>query len=995
MSRSIAIHSADRTGSAACLVVVAWAVVTGVTPAAAQVFGRNKIQDRSIRVERVETAHVDILHDRDARSLAGRTAALAEVAYLDLATRLGHEVSVRIPVVLYASPDAFRQTNVAEGPIEEGTGGFTEGLRRRVVLPYGGSEAEFAHVLRHELAHAFTFDIVYGRRLDSIVGRRQLRPLPTWFAEGLAEHLAVRGADPSRDVLLRDALAFDLVQPLDAASGWRAYKEGQSAFDFVAAAFGAEKVAEIVRTVRRTRDVDAALERSLGLDPAEFDRRWRRWLRERYGAAIAAASEPDDAARRLTDHRRAGNTYNVQPQLAPAGDRLVLLSDREGASDILLVSALDGRLLRRLVRGAQSSRFESLHAFESSLDWSPDGTEVCFVARSGGRETLFRVEARSGRVRGRWTLDLDAAGSPAWSPDGRRVALRGLRRGQTDLFLLDLADGTLRPLTSDLADEADPCWFPDGERLIYARHPSLTTEQRWGGRDGGDLLARPSEPEPPSGYDLAVLDLRTVGVEILVATPGDERSPTVTPTGDQVLLISDAGGTPQLHRYEMATGRLVRCTNFLGGVTEAHLSAGGRRLAFTTFDHGGWDVFVLDDVDGLLGGALDLAQVESRDVQRDSGVGEAVPAVVPADTLARLGRLAHYRPRFRPDWIGGSVTYNSFYGPGGMAQFQASDLLGDHRVRAAIDVHGSLRDANALLGYYYLPRRVDLGIGIFHFRDLPGTLRPVFGEIPGDDRVFSERDVGVFGVASVPFTSFTRLDVELGVTYAKREFFRPNPAAEDYDVVATERRALTQPAFTLVHDTSVWRRSQRSRAGSRYSVSIAPTLPLGEHAVHRTSLLLDYRRYAPLGRRNSLAWRLLGGLSTGRDPLTFYLGGPTTLRGYDYLDFAGTRLFLASLEYRVPLVDAILLGWPGRWTLGDVGGVAFFDLGSAWYESGDSSWRFLENGGGLRLHDALADVGVGLRVPLAYFLLKLDFAWPTDLRTTQSVRTNFSIGFDY
>jgi outer membrane translocation and assembly module TamA len=330
-----------------------------------------------------------------------------------------------------------------------------------------------------------------------------------------------------------------------------------------------------------------------------------------------------------------------------------------------------------------------------------------------------------------------------------------------------------------------------------------------------------------------------------------------------------------------------------------------------------------------------------------------------------------------------------------MAQFQMSDLLGDHHVRAAIDVHGSLRDANALLGYYYLARRVDLGIGVFHFRDLPGTLRPVFGEIPGDDRVFSERDVGVFGVASLPFTPFTRLDLELGLTDAKREFFRANLAAEDYDLVATERRALAQPAFTLVHDTSEWGRSTRPRAGSRYSLSIAPALPIGEHAVQRTSLLLDYRRYAPFGRRNTLAGRLLGGLSTGRDPLTFYLGGPTTLRGFDYLDFAGTRLVLASLEYRVPLVDAIVLGWPGRWTLGDVGGVAFVDLGSAWYASDDSRWRFLESGGGLRLHDARADFGLGLRLPLAYFHARLDFAWPTDLRTTQGVRTNFSLGFDY
>ena len=53
----------------------------------------------------------------------------------------------------------FQQTNVVSGEIGEGTGGVTEGFKRRIVLPLAATLAETDHVLGHELVHAFQYDI--------------------------------------------------------------------------------------------------------------------------------------------------------------------------------------------------------------------------------------------------------------------------------------------------------------------------------------------------------------------------------------------------------------------------------------------------------------------------------------------------------------------------------------------------------------------------------------------------------------------------------------------------------------------------------------------------------------------------------------------------------------------------------------------------------------------------------------------------------------------
>ena len=59
------------------------------------------------------------------------------------------------PVILYANDADFQQTNVIGGLIGQGTGGVTESLKERVVMPLTGLYAETDHDLGHELVHSF------------------------------------------------------------------------------------------------------------------------------------------------------------------------------------------------------------------------------------------------------------------------------------------------------------------------------------------------------------------------------------------------------------------------------------------------------------------------------------------------------------------------------------------------------------------------------------------------------------------------------------------------------------------------------------------------------------------------------------------------------------------------------------------------------------------------------------------------------------------------
>ena len=120
------------------LVLLGAAILTlgpGASTANAQYFGRNKVQYDAFDWEIIRTEHFDIYfyeEERQAALMAGR---MAERWYSRLSRIMNHEIRARQPLVLYAAHPHFEQTNTTPQQVGESTGGFTEILKRRVVLP--------------------------------------------------------------------------------------------------------------------------------------------------------------------------------------------------------------------------------------------------------------------------------------------------------------------------------------------------------------------------------------------------------------------------------------------------------------------------------------------------------------------------------------------------------------------------------------------------------------------------------------------------------------------------------------------------------------------------------------------------------------------------------------------------------------------------------------------------------------------------------------------
>jgi len=172
----------------------------------AQYFGQNKTRYRSFDFKILKTEHFDIHYYDEHSEAAVEFGRMAERWYSRFRVLLNHELSSRQIIVLYASHTDFRGTTVLPDYIGETTGGVTEGLRRRIIMPLAGPLADTDHVLGHELVHAFQFDMTSRPGPLGGSGLPGSLRFPLWFIEGMAEYLSVGPSDPHTAMWMRDAV---------------------------------------------------------------------------------------------------------------------------------------------------------------------------------------------------------------------------------------------------------------------------------------------------------------------------------------------------------------------------------------------------------------------------------------------------------------------------------------------------------------------------------------------------------------------------------------------------------------------------------------------------------------------------------------------------------------------------------------------------------------------------------------------------------------------
>ncbi len=929
--------------------------------ASAQYFGRNKVQFKDLDFEVMKTEHFDIYFYPEEREGIDIAARMAERWLVRLERLMSHQLRGRQPLVLYASHPDFEQTNTIQGELGEGTGGVTESLRRRIVLPLGGPLADTDHVIGHELVHAFQYDMTTGPNMAP--GQTGASRLPLWFIEGMAEYLSIGPIDPNTAMWLRDAArpapdgknagkdSLPTIKDLDDPK-YFPYRWGQAFWSFVAGTYGDDVIRRMLTLGSAIGDTDEAIERVLGIRSKELTENWHAAIRKTYEPTFASTTPPSQVGRRVVEAKGLAGDLNVGPAISPNGRWLAFLSTRSVFSIDLFVADVDsGKIIRKLTSTATDPHFSSIQFIYSAGAWDAASQQIAIATVAAGKPTLAIFDVASGDKRREVAIaELDEIFNPTWSPDGKAICFTGMTRGLTDLFIYDLDAGKLRRLTNDPYADLQPAWSPDGKRIAFAT----------------DRFSSDLKTLAIGQYRLALIDPESSAIEQVRAfTNGKNINPQWSADSRSLFFISDRDGISNLYRVAVDSGdvaQLTRVATGLSGITASSptMSVASKTdvAAFTVYEQGKYDIYVTSEPMGSARGltaaieegaasrAGELPPLDRRPSQVSALLADASLGLPPEEAPATY-EVKDYKPKLtleglaQPTIAVGASRFGAAVGGGIALQF--GDMLGDHILATAVQLNSGYRnsfspkDIAAQAIYYNQANRWNWGVLGGQVPYLSGGFQSTVGRLGGElvqideALIFRQTEQSAAGIVAYPFDRSRRVEFQGGVTRIMFDQIVETSVislrtgellgVESNETSIANPLSMATASAAYVYDTSNYGATSPVQ-GQRYRFEASPTFG----SVRYTSLLADYRRYFMPASFYTFAVRGMhyGRFGSGSEDtrlFPLFIGYPNLVRGYDVGTFesrdcvqtansecpafdrlVGSRVLVGNVEFRFPLL---------------------------------------------------------------------------------------------
>lgn len=939
-----------------------------------QYFGRNKPGYRTFDYKLSQSPNFELYHYLGNDSLLTEFMSWAEEWYDMHQLVFRDTFEKRNPLILYNTHADFQQTNAVSGLLGAGTGGVTEGLKNRVVMPVAKTLAQTDHVLGHEMVHAFQFHKIATADTSKDYS---VRNLPLWMIEGMAEYLSVGSVDPNTAMWMRDALVnddFPSLEQLTKDPSYFPYRFGHSFWALVDKTWGDTIIMPLFEKTAQygyKRAVDSVL----NINSETLSELWESATRTHFGQYIRGTSR--EAYGKKIIHGANAGRVNVSPSISPGGKYIAFFSDKDVFTfDIYLAEVSTGKILRKLTSTRKQNDFDDYNFIESAGTWSPDGDRFAYIVFEDGLNKLVVTDISSGKVLDKIVPGpLRSFSNPSWSPDGEKIVFSGLLNGKCDLYVYNLDSGEAQRLTDDFTASIHPAWSPDGKTVIYAQ------EQ-----------VRGETPYGKYSFALATVDISSGEKKIIDVFQGAKNlNPFFSPGGNSVFFVSDADGMRNLYRYDFDDNSVYRLTNYATGISGITALApsisrnySDSSIVYTYYYDNGYDIYLADDSafraietdkDRLDMKAATLPPLNTRsEVLVDSSLYSRKPGYALAPDSIKDKK---YKPRFKLDYISNSTGVGISAGQygnvmQGSVNMIFSDIVGNNQLYSSLALNGEIYDFGGLVSYINQKGRIKWGASVSHipYRNGYMSIAPDTLTVDGDTipvhnlrldfiRMF-EDNASFF--AYYPISQTRRLEATASMSWY---YFRRDRYNNYYSLTGLKlfesREKMPSPDGGNYQQLSLAYVEDNSYAGmtspmkghrSRYQL----TKHFG--AVNMYTAIVDYRQYFFLNPM-ALAFRLYHygryGKDAGSDIISpLYLGYPWLIRGYENVSvigssnrgvnagsfnvshLSGSRMLVGNIELRYPFIGLERLApIKSRSFFTDLN--LFFDAGLAWYGGSDVS----------------------------------------------------------
>jgi hypothetical protein len=887
------------------------------------------------------------------------------------------------PVIVFPNQIEFQANNIVDEFIGEGTGGFTEEIKNRLVVPMDGNIGFFKRVLNHEMVHVYQFDTIKSSKNKKVLNDITI---PLWVMEGMAEYYSVEW-DFSSEEILRDIVVNNRIVPLLRLSDlnslkpdeyYLVYKEGQAFLKFIGDNYGKPSVYKIFKNYLNG-DKDP-YKSELGSSLSDIEKTFVYSLRKKYLPMLNDYDEVISFASEIENVNFGETPYQKFIPTFVSNNTIAFLTYKDIYPKIVLYDVKEKKIIKDLVIGGFNENYLEFHITRNNIAVSTNGIMV-FVSKSGGKDAINVYDLSKNSS---YQVKFDKIfiiSSPDISLDGKLIAFSGFDNVSEDIYIYNLETKELKKVTDDIFYDGEPRFSPDKNYIYF-------------------VSTRNKESIFSQDTDIYRFNLNTGEIEKFIDLGGEEQNPFVSQDGKYLLFVSTVDSVRNIFVYDFGSGKVFRVSKVITGAFSPKLDPSSSTLIFSSENNLSYDIYYK---------SFSLTNLANVEVSNYASISETSKS----NFLAEKSRIDgieirnSYSYSIIPtvDYITGGFSLSSDLGFMLLLGASFSDLLGDQRLSIIfnnmyLQNYGTFNfsEINLLASYMNLKYYFDFGFQFYNLRDYFFSLMnffiypSIFYQV--EPNYYSKS--GFNGSLIYPFSTFSRLELSL----EHSDYFW----VPIYDYYANTfydnfMYSINTLSLSYVYDTTLW-----SVAGpidgirSQAIISYSPKLVSSDKSLF--SAIFDFRKYFMMSLIDTLAFRFVGGYKFGLDvdSFPFYVGGVGTLRGYDFKEFSGKLLFLSNLELRIALIRALL--GPFGFSFPPIFGSLFVDAALI----GDDPTKFQltvfdENEGVYKLKDLKVGVGVGVGIALgAGFKLKFDFASPFDgrkLLDAKDWKTYFQLGYEF
>lgn len=683
--------------------------------ASAQYFGQNKVRYKDLDFKVYRTPHFEIYYYLKNDSLIKRFAQESEVWYTIHQQVFRDTFKKPNPIILYADHPDFEQTTAIDGDIGVGTGGVTEGLKNRVVMPIMETNQTTRHVIGHELVHAFQYHMLLGKDSSNY---ENLANMPLWMIEGMAEYLSLGKKDAFTAMWMRDAYLnknIPTIRDLTETNKYFPYRYGEAFWSFVGSTYGDTVIVPFFKNTARF-GLSYGIKRTFGYDDKTMSNLWKNAIETTYKPLLKDTVQKP-VGHKLIDNKNAGD-LNVAPAISPDGKYLAFLSEKSlFAIDLYLADAHTGRIIRKLTSKISNTRIDEFNFIESAGTWSPDGKRFAFSIFSRGRNRMLIVSVPDGRVLNDISMGkAEQFSNLSWSPDGNNIVFQGLSEGQGDLYMYSFDTKKVTQLTNDKYSDYQPSFSRDGKKIIFT----------------SDRTTYDKSLSQDISFNLAELDLATGKItDIKVFDGANNLDPQYSADGRQIYFLSNRDGFRNMYRYTLNDGKVEQMTDLFTGI--CGITEYSPAISISNNDDIVYSYYFAQKYVLYNARASDFTPkvVDSQVLNFDAAMLPPFRSVgvdlinsnlnnflaykrIPADSI----KLTPYRPQFKLDYLASSGVGASIsqFGAGLSSGVQGvfSDILGRNLIYGGLAVNGQIYDFGGQFIYINQAHRWNWGVSLGH-----------------------------------------------------------------------------------------------------------------------------------------------------------------------------------------------------------------------------------------------------------------------------------------